>query len=111
IKLVLVGDDSSGKTTLISSYVENFFPNANLGRVYEGHGLDVSINEKPYVVSLTDTAGQEELDRVRVTSYVGAHAFVIVYRLMDEQTWNNVVEKWIPEVKHEQPNVPIVIVG
>lgn len=30
---------------------------------------------------------------------------------MDERTWNNVKEKWIPEVKHEQPNVPIVVVG
>ncbi|KAJ3058279.1 GTP-binding protein Rho1, partial [Quaeritorhiza haematococci] len=60
---------------------------------------------------LWDTAGSEELDRLRPFSYDGAQVMMICFSVVDPWSFANVEEKWIPEIKFFGPNLPILLVG
>ena len=37
--------------------------------------------------------------------------FIICYSLINEASFNNVRDKWLPEIKHHCQNTPILLVG
>ena len=62
-------------------------------------------------MALWDTAGQEEYDRLRPLSYPDTHVLLICFSVDNPDSLENIPERWIPEVVHFCPKVPIVIVG
>ena len=62
-------------------------------------------------LSLWDTAGQEDYDRLRPLSYPDADVVLICYSVDNPDSLKNVSEKWWPEVRHFCPNVPVIVVG
>ena len=62
-------------------------------------------------LSLWDTAGQEEFDKLRPLSYPGSDIVCICFSLVDEQSLQNTREKWLPEVQDNIAGVPIFLVG
>ncbi|KAG6412472.1 hypothetical protein SASPL_125151 [Salvia splendens] len=55
--------------------------------------------------------GQEDYNRLRPLSYRGADVFILAFSLISKASYENVSKKWIPELKHYAPGVPIVLVG
>ncbi|MBA0811657.1 hypothetical protein Gohar_003533 [Gossypium harknessii] len=55
--------------------------------------------------------GQEDYNRLRPLSYRGADVFLLAFSLISKASYENVHKKWIPELRHYAPNVPIVLVG
>eukprot|EP01101_Sappina_pedata_P003548 TRINITY_DN1426_c0_g1_i3.p1 TRINITY_DN1426_c0_g1~~TRINITY_DN1426_c0_g1_i3.p1 ORF type:complete len:740 (+),score=168.90 TRINITY_DN1426_c0_g1_i3:149-2221(+) len=64
---------------------------------------------KAYNIGLWDTAGQEDYDRLRPLSYPQTDVFLLCYSSVSKASLENVKSKWIPEIKHHCPNVPIVL--
>lgn len=62
-------------------------------------------------LSLWDTAGQEDYDRLRPLSYPNTDAFLMCFSLMNKHSFANIKSKWFPEISHHAPGVPIVLVG
>jgi len=62
-------------------------------------------------LSLWDTAGQEDYDRLRPLSYPDADVALICYSVDSADSLLNVSEKWWPELRHFLPTVPLVVVG
>jgi len=62
-------------------------------------------------LSLWDTAGQEDYDRLRPLSYPDADVILICFSVDSPDSLRNVHEKWYPEVRHFCPKVPIILVG
>lgn len=60
---------------------------------------------------MIDTPGQEEYDRLRVLMYPETDVFMVSFSISDPVSFENVVNKWLPEVRSHCPNVPIVLVG
>ncbi|GFS42756.1 RAC-like 3 [Actinidia rufa] len=140
IKCVTVGDGAVGKTCMLISYTSNTFPTfptmSNLVLCYERSELDVTVvtilcdgnrimcrlffdNFSANVVvdgstvnlGLWDTAGQEDYNRLRPLSYRGADVFILAFSLISKASYENISKKWIPELRHYAPGVPIVLVG
>ncbi|KAI7745272.1 hypothetical protein M8C21_017334 [Ambrosia artemisiifolia] len=55
--------------------------------------------------------GQEDYNRLRPLSYRGADVFILAFSLISKASYENVSKKWIPELKHYAPGVPIILVG
>ncbi|KAE9386176.1 hypothetical protein BT96DRAFT_949302 [Gymnopus androsaceus JB14] len=124
MKCVVVGDGAVGKTCLLISYTTKKFPSEYvptvavvkiytfpLYRFFDNYAVTVMIGEDPYTLGLFDTAGQEDSDRLRPLSYPQTDVFLVCFSVTSPASFENVKEKWFPEVHHHCPGVPCLIVG
>ncbi|XBW36392.1 hypothetical protein QEN19_001972 [Hanseniaspora menglaensis] len=111
LKCVVVGDGAVGKTCLLISYTTNQFPADYIPTVFDNYAVTVMIGDEPYTLGLFDTAGQEDYDRLRPLSYPSTDVFLVCFSVISPPSFENVKEKWFPEVHHHCPGVPCLIVG
>ena len=125
----MVGDGAVGKTCLLISYTTNKFPSEYVPTVFDNYAVTVMyvplffgqlnilltphnrIGDEPYTLGLFDTAGQEDYDRLRPLSYPQTDVFLVCFSVTSPASFENVREKWFPEVHHHCPGVPCLIVG
>ncbi|WRX31585.1 Protein kinase domain - like 10 [Theobroma cacao] len=111
IKCVTVGDGAVGKTCMLICYTSNKFPTDYIPTVFDNFSANVAVDGSVVNLGLWDTAGQEDYSRLRPLSYRGADIFVLAFSLISRASYENVLKKWMPELRRFAPNVPIVLVG
>jgi len=111
LKCVVVGDGAVGKTSLLISYTRNAFPDDYVPTVFDNYNADVLFNGKPITLGLWDTAGQEDYDQLRPLSYPMTDVFLVCFSIISKTSFQNVEERWIPELKQHEPDTPIVLCG
>ena len=65
----------------------------------------------PFAHPLPSSTGQEDYDRLRPLSYPQTDVFLVCFSVVSPPSFENVKEKWFPEIRHHCPNVPCIIVG
>jgi len=111
IKCCVVGDGAVGKTCLLVCYTKNEFPEQYVPTVFDNHSTMVMCDGKVVNLQLWDTAGQEDYDRLRPLSYPGTQIFILCYSTISRTSYANCENRWIPELKHHCPEIPILLVG
>ena len=112
IKLVIVGDGACGKTSLLSVFVNNKFPEDYTPTVFDNQVKTIFCDGREIKLALWDTAGQEDYDKLRPLSYDHVDVFVIVFSLDDPGSLYNIVDLWVPEIhQHCGKEMPILVVG
>jgi small GTP-binding protein len=111
VKCVIVGDHVCGKTVFVSMCVnpssnENFISTA-----LESNGVTIMLGKSMINVGLWDTAGGEDYDRLRPLSYPQTDVFILMYSVMNYNSFEHVSSKWIPEIQHHAVGVPFILVG
>jgi Ras-related C3 botulinum toxin substrate 1 len=111
IKLVVVGDGAVGKTSLLISYATKKFPTDYVPTVFENYTAQMKTDEENILLHLWDTAGQEDYDRLRPLSYPGADVVLLCFSTVNRGSFEQIKEKWYPEVHHYVPSIPHLLVG
>lgn len=110
IRVVVVGDEKCGKTSLISRFISDDVPG-----VYKPTGFDKFFTTKELggeLVSFTvwDTSGSTNYDSVRPLSYSEADIFIICFKICDPISLYNVKSHWIVEIQ-KHSSAPIILCG
>ena len=80
-------------------------------KVFDNYAVTVMIGGEPYTLGLFDTAGQEDYDRLRPLSYPQTDVFLVCYSVVSPSSFENVKEKWVPEITHHCQRTPFLLVG
>ncbi|KAG8560532.1 hypothetical protein GDO81_015021 [Engystomops pustulosus] len=111
IKCVLVGDGAVGKTSLVVSYTINGYPTEYQPTALDTYSVQVQVDGAPVRIQLCDTAGQEDFDHLRSLCYPETDVFLVCFSVVNPSSFQNVTEKWIPEIRTHSPHTPVVLVG
>lgn len=111
-KLIFLGDQSVGKTSIINRFIFDTFD----GKDHPTVGIDfisktLYHDEKSVKLQLWDTAGQERF-RSLIPNYIRDSAVaLVVYDITKEESYNN-IPRWLQDVRSERGHdIVIVIVG
>jgi small GTP-binding protein len=110
LRVIVVGDDGVGKTAFVLSA---------RGKSKTEHGkvlaaekpVQVSAGRKETTVTLWDTVGSAEHERLRPLAYPTADAFVICFNVVNPASFENVRKVWHPEVRFTCPDAKILLMG
>ena len=111
-KILLVGDSSVGKSSLLLRFSDNVFQESFLPTI----GVDFkirTIDHQGSVVKLQmwDTAGQEKFKTITSAYYKGAQGIVMVFDLTDKRSFDN-IKNWIAECEQFSNLEPVkILVG
>ncbi len=110
-KIVICGDASVGKTSLIMKYTQNTFNVNYMATVGANFATKkLTINGVEIISQYWDIGGQPQFKFVRQNFYRGARGIIYVYDVTRRETFIN-LEKWIQEVNGVLSNVPCILIG
>lgn len=94
-KFVVVGDGGCGKTCLLISYSQGYFPEKYVPTVFENYITQTTHKPsgKSVELALWDTAGQEEYDRLRPLSYPETDLLFVCFAIDCPNSLENVMDK------------------
>ena len=111
-KIILVGESSTGKTSITNKAINDYFSNSHqvtLG--FEYHMMLFEILDNKLKLNIWDTCGQEIYRSLITSFYNNTSLAVIVFAINDISSFEN-VEYWISEVKKNSfPGIRLFLVG
>ena len=115
-KVVLLGDGSVGKTSLIRRFVLDQFSDDYLMTVgTKVTKKEVLVKERgqeiPVIMTIWDVLGQKGYAGVQESAVKGAQAVLFVFDVTRDETWKALEEYWIPIVWRLAGKIPMVFAG
>lgn len=112
LKILLIGDTSVGKSSLLVRFVdETFLPDyvATVGIDFKIRTLEV--DGRLVKLQIWDTAGQERVRTFTTSYYRGAMGIFVVFDVANRRSFDN-TDYWVNNVReHANPNVAIMLIG
>ena len=98
-KIILIGDSSVGKTSLLLRYCDGTFDADSISTI----GIDrkckyLKRDDKYIELNIWDTAGQERFRSIAKNSFKGADGILLIYDLTNKKTYFS-VKKWMDDIK------------
>lgn len=112
MKAVLIGDGAVGKTSIRRNYLGEEFTEGHIATI----GVDLAtkrvlFNQEIVKFIIWDLAGQPTFEKVRGHYYSGCNGILLVYSVVDRDSFDN-SSKWLVEAyKNMGPLPPTIIIG
>lgn len=109
-KLVFLGDQSTGKTSIINRFIYDTFD----GKDHPTVGVDfisktLNFENRTIRLQLWDTAGQERF-RSLIPSYIrDSSVAIVVFDVSSKNSFNN-LQKWITDVRNERGSEVLLVI-
>ncbi|MHA1730017.1 MAG: Rab family GTPase [Promethearchaeota archaeon] len=111
-KIIIIGDNGVGKTSLVKNYVEETFTNDYKPTIGTNIFIKkLKIKKDEVVASLWDIAGQERWKTMRSMYYKGSQGVIIVGDLTRKSTFKNIEGFWAPDLLKNLSEIPIIIIA
>ena len=114
-QLLIIGDSTVGKTSILSRYSNGTFNASYLATVgLDNFTKDEIINNKTVRIKMWDTAGQERYKSLTKGFFRNAQGIMVVYDVTNSETFEN-LKYWINSIKthmdSEIDKISIIIIG
>lgn len=110
VKVVLLGDQSVGKSSISQRYVKNVFTGthvATVGGAYLQQKVVLN-NGVAIKLHLWDTGGQERFRSMTNLYYRDANAAILTYDITNEQSFTS-LDFWLKELKYKIDNEGMIL--
>ncbi|XP_045471428.1 cell division control protein 42 homolog isoform X1 [Harmonia axyridis] len=111
IRCVAIGDGYVGKTSLLSRLSGKKMNEYYASTIFENSKVSLYHKNKKYDLLLIDTAGQEEYNILRTQAYSYGDIFLLCYSVDNMDSFINIREMWLPEVKKCKENAKFLLIG
>ena len=111
VKLVFVGQTAVGKTSIIMTWTQERFPTLYEPTVFDTYHGTKNYKGAEIKLQIWDTAGHDDLGKLRPIAYTGTDCFLVCFSLVDKNSLKEACTKWIAEVKATAKDCPCVLVG
>ena len=123
VKIALVGDGAVGKTSFFDRITTGDTVDYKFSKSYDATTgcnicqIEFSIEKYIVNVHLFDTAGQEKFGTLRDSYLMGVDGIIIMYDLNNKTTRQNVLTKWLPDIKRiliasdTNASIPVAVIG
>ncbi|XP_017472886.1 PREDICTED: mitochondrial Rho GTPase isoform X3 [Rhagoletis zephyria] len=114
VRILLVGDQGVGKTSLILSLVSEEFPE-DVPPKAEEITIPANVTPEQVPTNIVDYSSTEQTDVTLNEEILKAHVVCIVYSVEDDDSLDRITSHWLPLVRNaigpDQQRKPIVLVG
>ena len=119
LKIILLGDEKVGKTSLYSKYVNNKFPtDYTLSKSTQFKKVNLNVNGEAINLQIWDTPGNEQKHKIYMSIYLNSHCILVLFDITNKDSFENIFKKWLPNFFNffktkqiEISNFPLVILG
>lgn len=112
IKLLIIGDQSIGKTCLLERWISNTFTFSSLSTI----GIDfrvkyLLIDNIKIKLQVWDTGGQERFRTITRSYFRGSHGVLLAYDCTNRKSFES-IDLWLKEIaKNADDNINKMIIG
>ena len=111
LKLLLLGDSSVGKTSILLKYISNKFDESSISTV----GVDymdkiIDYNKFKIKLQIWDTSGEEKFRTITKNFYRNADGLLVVFDLTKKESFHH-VGSWINEAKENNDKLKTLLIG
>jgi small GTP-binding protein len=111
-KVVIIGSGGVGKSALTVTFVHNYFVTEYDPTIEDSYRKQVDVDGIPCILSIMDTAGQEEYSAMRDQYMKRGQGFLLVFSLTQHTTFAE-IPKLLDRVRRAKDSnkVPLVLIG
>ena len=111
LKLLLLGDSSVGKTSILLKYISNKFDESSISTV----GVDymdkiIEYNKFKIKLQIWDTSGEEKFRTITKNFYRNADGLLVVFDLTKKESYDH-IRSWINEAKENNDKLKTILIG
>ena len=111
LKLLLLGDSSVGKTSILLQYIGNKFYESNISTT----GVDymekiIDYNKFKIKLQIWDTSGEEKFRTITKNFYRNADGLLVVFDLTKKESYDH-IKSWINEAKENNDKLKTILIG
>ncbi|KFM70010.1 hypothetical protein X975_10142, partial [Stegodyphus mimosarum] len=110
-RLVLMGAACVGKTAIVHQFLYEQFPSEYSPTVEELYRGEYDVGNTGLILDILDTSGTYEFPAMRKLAVDTGDAFILVYAINDDESFEEVGRLRQLLMDSKQSNVPIVVVG
>ena len=103
VKCVIVGNNGVGKSSMLTVYTEGTSTKWETMEISTSSSTRVLINNKEIELVIHDDTNSFDNNLTNV--------FIICFSFVDRASLLSVRDKWIPQIKKDNPSTPFIIVG
>ena len=111
LKILLCGDSSVGKTSLLLKYVDDYFSDLHISTIGVEYKIkELNINGRKVILRIWDTSGQERYRSITQNFYRNANGILFVFDLTSKISFNN-IKNWLTDSQDCETKVIKILVG
>ena len=111
LKILILGDSSVGKTSLLLKYADGYFPTIYVATIGVEYKIkQINVNGLDINLQIWDTAGQERFRSITQNFMKGADGIMYVYDITEKSSFDN-LKNWIRQSEDSTEGFKKIIVG
>ena len=117
IKIIILGDEKVGKSSLFMKYTENqFLEEYNESKKIVYKTTNITIDSESFTIKLYDTPGNEKIHQLNSSIYLKTNCIIVIFDISNKTSFENAINKWIPDFFNSKliqnnKNIPVALLG